>query len=266
MGNEPAHFPENAIVAHLREIQRINAENGRPAGRSYSGGAPINVGVPTRVSSAAMQGEVIEPTPLSPEEVAHRDKLARELGILPPAEEDNEQYADLDSALAAGESVKKPAQDAMAARRESVTRMVDVNTMFGHPAPALAPTRARLIDFRRIQSIDLMRGVAIVDDFEIEMPASDLRAIKKHVLELAVDHVTRQLALALSEVMDGREEGVQEVPSGTVSGFVSQGQSVEGRTTESVQAVRSEAGDSVESGASAQSVDAGSAPTGDPAQ
>lgn len=220
--NQPAHFPKNLLVEHLLSVQRINAEKGAPAGRSYSGGgSQVDAGIPTHVVSAAMNREV-EARPLSPEEIADRDAAARKLGILPPLEEENETYENLDSALAAGASVKPPITDpapsVMEARRQSVQQTWKETE---YTSRAVGRSPARMIDFKRVQSIDLQRGVAFVDDFEIQLPAEDVRTMKKHILDLAVDFVTRQLAAALAEVMEV-ESGNQAVPV-RVDGLQSRG-------------------------------------------
>jgi len=209
-------------------VQRINAERGAPAGRDYTGGGSAIDAVPSPlVMSAAAGKPVAEARELSPEERQARNVQAVKLGIMTPEEagmdvEESGEYADLDSALAAGESVKRPEPDpqltVMAARKASLVTASDV-PMYG--ARSVRPTRARLIDFKKIEYIDLQRGVAVVDSFELDMPAADLRAIREHVLRLAVNYVTAQLTAALEEVMlDGLVETVQPMRGGEVAGRV----------------------------------------------
>ena len=259
--NQQAHFPSNPATQIMEALQRANAGAGAPAGRSYSGGGPINVGVPSRVSSAAMSGEVPPPRTISPEERAELDAKARELGIMEKDETGDDKYGSMEAALAAAAPVERPV-DPMIARRASVERMIGP-AMFDAQRPSL--TRARLIDFKRVQSVDLMRGIAIVDDFEIELASVDVRAIKKLVLDYAVNYVTRQLAEALLEVSQDGIDGEEDVPSmsaGEADLAVPPGSLPAGRATEPVQEVRPEEGSGVESGQTPPDPDAGSPPVG----
>ena len=229
--NQPAHFPNNPIVEHFLAVQRINAERGAQAGRSYVEGSAIDAGPGPSVQSAALGKAAPEPRPLTPEEVAERNQKAVDLGIMSPEEAgmmpEDGNYSSLDAALAAGESVRAPEPvrlvSGMDARRASFNTPDPVS----HAGrwPSASPPRPRLIDFRKIEYVDLQRGVAVVDGFDIDMPAQDLRAIKEHVLRLAVDYITSQLTAALMEVMSsapgkpGNESGAQqEVATGSASG------------------------------------------------
>jgi hypothetical protein len=196
--NEPAHFPINPLVELLNRAGQYNAEKGLPAGRSYAEGQAVNAGPQQLVSSAAA-GRVRQ---LTSEERAERDRLAIEAGVkdeslMNTGDEENDLYPTLADALAAGEPVKRP--EPMVARRMSV----QAEELLPQYTSRALNSRPRLINFKNIESVDLRRGLAIVDGFEIDMPPSDLRAIKEHVLRLAVDFVTIQLTAALEEVMLG---------------------------------------------------------------
>ena len=74
------------------------------------------------------------------------------------------------------------------------------------PPARIVEKGSRLIDFKQIQGIDLIRGIVWVDGFEIKIPTDDIVKFKKYALDLAVSFVTEQLALAMAELMPAKEE------------------------------------------------------------
>ncbi len=179
----PAIEPDNPATRIFRQVQALNASEGRPAGRNYGG--PISAEPPARVQSAAMRAE---PIVLDPAEQARRDSIAREMGILPDDDNEPGTYT-AEAALAASTPVRMPVR-------------VDV-----HGRAIVGPPR--LPDFQKVQVLDLVRGVAVVDGFEVSIPSIDLPWMRAYAIQLVVDLMTQRLAQALAEVGMTEQQLVQ---------------------------------------------------------
>jgi hypothetical protein len=55
----------------------------------------------------------------------------------------------------------------------------------------------KLPDFRKIEGFDFFRNVLYIDGLEFEIPAEDVLAMKRYAVDIALDHVVKQLAEAL---------------------------------------------------------------------
>jgi hypothetical protein len=208
----PAFEKNNAMTEVIRRAQRINAEAGLPAGRNAVN-QPVTVGSGTSVRSAAMN----DPRPLSAEEVEARDARARELGLLPKLEGEDNPYGSLADAQAAGMPVElNTALDKEVRRQGGMARpSVDV--------PA-SQSMVRLPDFTKVQMFDFIRNVIYIDGLEFAIPADDVRDMKRYAVDLALDHVVKQLADALiafgvpQELANQMGASVREKANGTGQG------------------------------------------------
>ena len=62
-----------------------------------------------------------------------------------------------------------------------------------------APSRSGLPNFARVQTIDLVNGVIIIDGLEFEMQRSDVTELKRWCVEAAMSAISTKLATALLE-------------------------------------------------------------------
>jgi hypothetical protein len=144
------------------------------------------------------------PTPLSPEEVAARDARARELGIRPPTPDEDGPYGSLAEAQAAGmPDQPRPTQAELDAHNGAdfgllaPQRVVRLSAPPSQP-PATGPM-VKLPDFRKVEGFDFFRNVLYIDGLEFAIPEADVRGMKQYAVDLALDHVVKQLAAALVE-------------------------------------------------------------------
>jgi len=164
----------------LHQVKQLNQQRGALAGRSS--GTPM---VPMSGGVRVISAEMAKPPVLPEAEKAELDARAREIGIL--ADEENES----------GPEIILPNLD-LTPRQT---------------AREATQQRSRLIDFKKVQGIDLHRSLAYVDGFEIEIPQEDTLHFKQYVMELAVDYVTKQLAEAIAALNDS--QNVQEMSNGS---------------------------------------------------
>ncbi len=200
--NPPASYPENPWTQMIEETRRLNE-----AGGMRSTG-PVSAGPEPTVRSAAMGQPVVELPPLSPEERAELDAHARELGLIPgEAEEQGSKYATLEEAIEAGRSVHPPAPvgqptdptDRMTAR-EFLARQENL------PIRARVVETTRLPNFSKVQGIDLVRSVALVDGLEFALDQDTIVSLRTLVLGIAREQVMAQFDQALMEGQDGDAE------------------------------------------------------------
>lgn len=230
----PAFEKKNAATERARMFKEMNASAGRPAGRGVTN-QPVTVGSGTSVRSAAMN----DPKPLSPQEVAERDARARELGLV-PSEGGDGPYGSLAAAMeAAGDVPETPAppitleaerqrmtaREFLALRGESsvaqfvVDRDHALREAVGIASPT--PPMVRLPDFRKVSGFDFHRNVLYIDGLEFEIPEDDVRDMKRYAVDLALNHVVKQLAAALVEfgvpqgLADQMSQAVREGARGT---------------------------------------------------
>jgi hypothetical protein len=170
----------------------MNMNRGAAAGRMS--GAPVQILNGPRVTSAAMMAE---PVILDPAEQERLDAAARAIGILPPAEEESGY-------------TREEAEAQGAPVREDTSRMTarEVVALGGMHIPPIVEhlDSPRLPDFTKMQGIDLMRKVAYVDMFEVELPDKLVNDLKGEILHLAVELVTRKLADAMMQLNPPTEE------------------------------------------------------------
>jgi len=223
MLNAPGLEKKNPFTDLIHEVNRINREGGALAGRG--GGTPIVQGGPL-VRSAEVNRP---PDILSPEEYAERDRLAREIGILPPSEEEPPAYPTWESAAKIG--------------REDIINPVAFQ---GSAREYIGETKnelPRLIDFKKIQGIDLILNCVYVDGFRIPLPEETVKQYKQDVLNLAVNFVTQQLAEALAEITFTKEqlsETMQRMPDDQGKEPLQSENGITQETTEPLQTVSGE--------------------------
>jgi hypothetical protein len=201
--NPPASFPDNPWTQMIEETRRLNESGGmRSAG-------PVSAGPEPTVRSAAMGQPVVEMAPLSPEERAELDARARELGLMPAAEqEEGTKYNTLEEAIAAGQSVNTPPPPV-----SDPTERMTAREFLGR-RDAQVPVRARVVettrlpDFSKVQGIDLVRSVALVDGLEFALDPATVIDLRTLVLGVARDQILRQFDEALT---GGSNGGVEEV-------------------------------------------------------
>lgn len=176
MANQPGVEPNNPFTRLIARVGELNASEGRPAGRSYSG--PVSADPPMRVQSAAMRAE-----PLTPEEQAHRDQRARELGILEP------------DPNASGDEIIVPPQ------ADVPLRMMSPRSQPGRQTAreflADLPPRPTLPNFLNVQGFDLTTGELVIDGMSFPIPEEDRRDMKAYAVQIALDHIVAQLVVAL---------------------------------------------------------------------
>jgi len=193
--NEPGIVKDNPLTRMMDAAKQENQNRGALAGRMS--GTPV-VPIGTRVQSGAMQS----PRFLPPEEQAELDKKLLEITVDAPRSEDG--YTSFEDAANAGAPVNRPDVTPMTASEyvrahPSATQDI-LRSAYGSSVESEAP--ARLINFKRVQGIDLIRGVAWVDNFEIKIDPQDVRDMKKYVMDIAVAYVTQQLAEAVAELVE----------------------------------------------------------------
>ncbi len=200
----------NAATEVADMVKQLNAERGAAAGRIS--GAPVTALTGPRVSSAEMLAGPRELTPAEAAEQADLDRKAREIGILPPAEEGEVAPENRMTAREIMEAALPPQAGPVKVSIPALSAGVPLtNTTFLEP---------RLPDFTKIQGIDLIRNVAYVDTFEIPLSEEFVKEVKGVILDLAVDLVTAKLAEAiktlnlLPQTTGGPENGTQiETPT-----------------------------------------------------
>lgn len=200
MQNQPGFSKDNPATRMFEEVKRLNAERGYAAGRQV--GTGLTTGPTVRVSTAAMLEPIV---PLSPAEQADRDAKAIALGVIEAPTEEKGNYSSFEEAAAAG---GKPMVSPVVGKSIEVITYDDTR----QTAREFLGGKPRLIDFKKVQYIDLNTGKAYVDGFPIELPVEHVKDIKKYIIELAVNYVTSQLAMALAELMPAPEATPDEQP------------------------------------------------------
>lgn len=184
MSAEPGYEKDNAITRLAARVKQENMERGH---MRRSG--PVTLGTGPSVRSAAM-----DPPPLSPEEQARRDAAARDLGLIEKDPDAPADYASFEEAAAAGAPISPLAADN---REQRMSREFQSRTPLrgGAFMPPMAP---RLPDFRKVESFDFTRNVITLDGLEFPIPEDDVREMKGYAVQIALDHVVRSLAEALT--------------------------------------------------------------------
>ena len=228
----PSFEKRNEFTDIINQVKDANASRGALAGRGIR---PIPIEGGPAVRSAAMARP-----PLPPAEKERLDKLAAAQGIGPGDEpEGAEAVVDI--------------------LREALTPLAPPNMN--------KPSSFRsLPDFTRVQALDLVNGIAIVDGMEFAIPEDDIRDMKGYVVQLVTDAITARVADALiafglpqrsSGGTDGTTETVREVQGGEGQGRFLQGLAEIGRTFLSVQSVPGPTQSDATEAGTESSVDAG---------
>lgn len=205
MQNQVGWVKDNPLTRLADEVKQLNIERGNAAGAVS--GTPVQVlsGGPM-VRSAPM----LAPRPLSPEETAELDEKARAMGI------------EID------EDVNSPPINPVGELPER------------YRAPSVQPVKqetarnistARLPNFRNVDGFDLRNGVVLVDGMKFPLPPESVVEFKRYAMEIALDHVTRELASALAELGGTNLEAKASMPEGNGKS------TTEKPTTEEVQRV-----------------------------
>jgi len=147
------------------------------------------------------------PRPLSDAERAALDAKAKALGIMPKDELDELMDDDDEDEEEAATQAPAPVVTAATGipRPGSARRRLEK----GHEATVVHSdnpriqvpimSRPQLPDFRKVETFDLVSSVIYVDGMAFPIPTADLGMMKTYAVQVALDHVVRQLALALIE-------------------------------------------------------------------
>jgi hypothetical protein len=186
-------FPENEFT---QMIERLSSDN-----RSGVRGAGVASATPMPTAQSADLGRVVPDRPLTPEERATLDRMAVEAGVrderLPGSAEAQPTYQTLEEAIRAGAAVE-----------DTVVR-VPVGARNLAPLPSVP----RMPDFRRVEGIDLERGLALVDGMSFPIPPEMVAEYKLAVVEVARDAIMEKLEEAVGlfarpETAEGTDGGV----------------------------------------------------------
>lgn len=207
--NPPGDYPQNELTEMIEEVARLNAAGGGGARRMPAPG-PVSAEPGPTVRSAAMGQPVAPLPPLSPEERMELDQKARELGIMPRDDEPvGEVYATLADAIAAGASVHPPVAVPPPNPPGSLGAALTPRERAQFPQPTVV-RMTRLPDFKKVQGIDLIRGVAFVDSLEFTMDAATVADLRTLVLGLARESIMAQFDAALTDVQEAKDGGAAE--------------------------------------------------------
>ena len=186
-----------------RMIERAHQRNMGESRRE----APVDAGASPSARSAAV-GREVEP-PLTVEERAELDAKARELGLMPVEEGEQNLYPTLADAMKAGAPVEGPAVPAPAARAAVVIEGV------------------RLPNFTKVGGIDLIRDVVYVDSMEFSIAKEDADQFRLYAIQIAHNVITQKLNEAVAAlgaaVQEATREDVPTVQGGEAGGGVQQG-------------------------------------------
>jgi hypothetical protein len=170
------------------------------------------------------------PAPLSAEEAAARDARARELGLLPKEEGEDNQYGSLAEAQTAAGGVGRPelntVLDQEVRRQGTPDRQTAREFLASHPAAGMFIPQpvVKLPDFTQVQLFDFSTNVLYIDGLAFKIPEADVRDMKRYAVDLALDHVVKQLAEALiafgvpQELADQMGASVREKANGSNEG------------------------------------------------
>lgn len=168
--NPSPTYPRNPLTDIMEHASALNAEH--PRARSVVGEGP-------RAASSASLG----PVPLSAEEKAHRDQRARELGILPEDEGEPGNPAVAEATRAALEARLRASAPAQAV-----------------PEPVTLSNRRSLLNFGKIEMIDLTVGVIRVDGMDVPLTQESLTEVRAWTLGALLRAVTDQMGRAAAEM------------------------------------------------------------------
>lgn len=200
-------FPQN----ELTRLIETNAAMNRAGGRGVASATPL----PTVRSADMTQPPADEPPPLTLEERAELDRLAREAGVVDESlgvAKPQGAYDSMEAAIEAGKPVAVERVTAQSAREFIADRQVRRGEHMVARSHSFVPppTAPRLPDFRNVEGIDLMQGRVMIDGMEFPMPPEDVRSYRQYVVNIARAAVQKQLddalRLAEPEVTDGGSE------------------------------------------------------------
>jgi hypothetical protein len=202
-------YPQNDFTRMIEEVARDNAGGRRPVVASATPGPSV--------TTPAMREPRVEEAPLSAEESAELDALARAHGVVDPRlgnapgqndhglDPTTNKYANMtmEQILAEGSPVHTPP---VVVRQEAPVRMPGMRVGVVSSAPIVQPPR--LPNFRNVQGIDLIIGVVYVDDMPFAISTEELAEFRKFAVEVARADIMSKLDEALDLVTQATAEAV----------------------------------------------------------
>jgi len=202
----PVEYPDNPWTRLIERAAALNA-----SGEYRGGGGAASADPRPTVSSAAMGRETVVEPELTMEERAALDQKAVELGIMSPEDATFiPEFTQQEDPLAAHLAARKVGTSI------ATQRIVHEFT-----------ASARFPDFTRVESIDLVRGVVILDGMDFPIHQEEVISLKQYVVDTAKKVVLQKLADATQffakEATSGRREDVQPVPESESSSGIQSG-------------------------------------------
>jgi hypothetical protein len=198
-----AEYPTNDFTKMIEAVA-----SGNRSGQFGGGGVASAIPLPS-VQSADLGREVPMQT-FAPGEREELDRLAREAGVVDPrvgsTVTEATNYATLEEAMAAGESVKAPPPPT------SDPTMVPVRLPVGAmvlPVNRLVPT---VPDFNKVEGIDLVTGRVVLGGMDFPLPEEKVRELKRLVIETAQAAIMEKMQAALQALAIRVEQAVSTTP------------------------------------------------------
>jgi hypothetical protein len=215
----PAYVKDNSFTRLINRVSQMNAEEGKPAGRSMSQAAEMfQPAIPAhklRGLTAAQQARLdFVPPSLSPEEAHMANARAQAMGLddvdsLPvipgrilsgpntpvhPGDPSDEEIEAMLPSRFRTDSAPDPGHVAAVAAHVPSGRPMNSDDARGMIGARAMP------NFRNIQGFNLERGVAVVDGIEFPLADEDVRDMKKFALHVVLDSMVIQVAQALVDI------------------------------------------------------------------
>jgi hypothetical protein len=216
--NPPGYYKNNALTRAMERVQEINAMHGI---RAHGGGLPqgdvpaLSGGMPAIIPTVQVYdprnvpiGADDKPIPvvsnLDPEEQERRDReWANATGqrVGSAAEEDDDgiggTYGTLDQATPV---LRSPARSPRAVVGQ-------------YAAPPQFSTKPAIVNFKKLEGLNLTEGTAIIDGVGFKLDATWLRKLKADIAAAVVSAIT----LDMEESIAAPTEDVQPVQTGEAS-------------------------------------------------
>jgi len=186
MDNQIGIEPNNPATQLANWLKEQNQNRGALAGR--------NVGTPTMQRPRVTTAPMMAPPELTPEEKRELDIQAVNAGVLSA-----DEVPDYPGKNLMIEVEKIPSWD------PSEHRLPEKDF--------ISRATPRLPDFSRVQGLDLERGVAMIDGFEIPLPEADIDKNRTYIIGLAKEYFNNKLTEALAQYgkSDSQEEKTKKV-------------------------------------------------------
>lgn len=223
--NTRAYVKDNAVTRMIQRVAEHNAAEGKPAGRAFEQAGRFSRTIPAHVfnkMSPQQQARALAiPEGMTPQEFAMANARAGALGLTGDDDDDmpimGSQQGEQSIEGVTDEEVEAMLQEAKIARpgaaptqaapAPTVTapevpreRTQFVTGLQHAPVPSGAAFSSKAMpDFRKVEGVNLIKGVVIVDGMEFPMAAVDVQDMKKYAVTVVLEHTVFQLAQALIE-------------------------------------------------------------------